>query len=417
MNSSIFKVDKVDFLNLVSFKAFNFLIVLILFTSVRNNFGDQDFIDFGYYWNISLMLAGIIFGGISATILRILNVSGGVRSLVDSKILKVFIAMNVLIGVAILSIFFLKPSLEKIYLFLLFAFGLFFQIQTLLITIMRIKKYSLKMHASSIISVIFVLGCFYYLLNIDNDTNQLFLNLVISYMCSLIIIIIFLRGSLYDLYSSSDENSLNLVDFKNSYITYTAINTFSYVYLTIDFYLLRELLSEDQLMVAGSTKIYFDRFIIPFLTIISGLFSLNVYRIKSKSIVGNEKIDINFSFRKEYLLLVPLFIVLIAAVYLFIYAKDPLMSFFQITIISLSYICFNINGVLLDGVALVRRPRILILAVSTMLVLSYLIFYYLIKSLGINGWIAAMCIMNILGVLLFYILAKKKDFPQFENNT
>ena len=52
-----------------------------------------------------------------------------------------------------------------------------------------------------------------------------------------------------------------------------------------------------------------------------------------------------------------------------------------------------------------------------MLVLSYLIFYYLIKSLGINGWIAAMCIMNILGILLFYILAKKKDFPQLVNNT
>ena len=74
MQNTVFKVDKEDFFNLVSFKIFNFLIVLSVFFYVRTNFSDKDFIDFGYYWNISLMLAGIFFGGLSATILRILNV-------------------------------------------------------------------------------------------------------------------------------------------------------------------------------------------------------------------------------------------------------------------------------------------------------------------------------------------------------
>ena len=144
MQNTVFKVDKEDFFNLVSFKIFNFLIVLSVFFYVRTNFSDKDFIDFGYYWNISLMLAGIFFGGLSATILRILNVQGGIKTLVDKSILRFFIILNILIGLLVLLIAFKITNIQNIYFFLLFAFGLFFQIQTLLITIMRIKKFTIN---------------------------------------------------------------------------------------------------------------------------------------------------------------------------------------------------------------------------------------------------------------------------------
>ena len=401
MQSTVFKIDKTDFFNLISFKLLNFIVVISIFFYVRNNFNNQDFVDFGYYWNISLMLAGVLFGGLSATIIRILNVKGGIKSLVDTNILKLLILFNIIIAFSVVLIAFISSDFKKIYLFLLFSFGLFFQIQTLLITVMRVKKYSLKMNVSAIISVIVVLSCFYILTNLEDSTEKLFFNLVISYLISLICIIIFLKRTLIELYDDNEKN-LDFKEYKDSYITYTAINIFTYVYLTIDFYLLRELLPEEEMILAGSTKIYFDRFIIPFLTIISGVFSLNVYRTKSNSIVGNEEININFSVNRKYFTLIPLIVFISCFAYFYIYNEDQSINFVQILVLTICYIIFNINGVLLDGVAIKQKPLILICIVIFFLLGSYITYFILIGAFNFNGWIIGMGCLNIFGFLLFY---------------
>lgn len=405
MQNTVFKIDKIDFLNIISFKLVNFVIVVAIFFYVRNNFSNQDFIDFGYFWNISLMLAGIFFGGLSATITRILNVQGGIKSLVESNILKLFIIFNIFIALSIILIAFTLSDFQKIYFFLLFTFGLFFQIQTLLITVMRVKKYSVKMNLSAIISLILVLSCFYFLTNVEDSTEKLFFNLVISYLLSVVCIIFFLKSTLINLYDSN-EKTLDFKEYKDSYITYTAINIFTYVYLTIDFYLLREMLPEEQMILAGSTKIYFDRFIIPFLTIISGVFSLNVYRTKSNSIVGNEDIKINFEVNKKYLALIPLIIFITCFVYFYVYSTNQSINFLQVLILSFCYIIFNINGVLLDGVAIKQKPLILTCIVIFFLLVSYITYFILIKAFEFNGWIIGMTFLNILGFILFYIFTR-----------
>lgn len=405
MQNTVFKIDKIDFFNLISFKLVNFVIVAAIFFYVRNNFSNQDFIDFGYFWNISLMLAGIFFGGLSATITRILNIQGGIKSLVESNILKLFIIFNIFIALSIILIAFTLPDFGKIYFFLLFTFGLFFQIQTLLITVMRVKKYSVKMNVSAIISLIVVLSCFYFLTNVEDSTEKLFFNLVISYLLSLVCIIFFLKSTLINLYDRN-EKTLDFKEYKDSYVAYTAINIFTYAYLTIDFYLLREMLSEEQMILAGSTKIYFDRFIIPFLTIISGVFSLNVYRTKSNSIVGNEDIKINFEVNKKYLALIPLIIFITCFVYFYVYSTNQSINFLQVFILSFCYIIFNINGVLLDGVAIKQKPLILTCIVIFFLLASYIAYFILIKAFEFNGWIIGMTFLNILGFILFYIFTR-----------
>ena len=401
MQGSIFQIDKLDLFNLISFKACNFAIVFFLFSYVRTNFSNQDFIDFGFYWNMSLLVAGVFFGGLSATIIRVLSIEGGIKTLVDSKILNLFITFNILIGLLVLLIIFLKPNLNNIYFFLLFCFGLFFQIQTLLITIIRVKKLTFKMNVSAIFSVLAVLICFNFLSNAQDSTEKLFLNLVSAYMFSIFIIIIFLKSSLVDLYDPS-STMLDVREYKESYIAYSAITSFSYAFLTLDFYFLRELLSEEQMLAAGSTKIYFDRFIIPFLTIISGIFSLNVYRTKSNSIIGNKNIRINFRIKKQYLVIIPLFVIFISYFYIAFYSSNNLVSFYQAMTLTLCYIIYSVNGVLLDGVAIKHKPKNIILLVAFMLFLSYFIYYFLIGLYNINGWILGMAIINIIGFFLFY---------------
>ena len=61
------------------------------------------------------------------------------------------------------------------------------------------------MNISSIICFIVVVSTFYFLTSSANNTEELFLNLVISYMFSLICIILFLKSTLASLYNN-DEN-------------------------------------------------------------------------------------------------------------------------------------------------------------------------------------------------------------------
>lgn len=149
---------------------------------------------------------------------------------------------------------------------------------------------------------------------------------------------------------------------------------------------------------------------IPILSLITGVVSLNVLRTKTESMVGNDSMVIQYQISKKAIWSVPPVCVAIFVGY-YLYSMQLTsqflsLSYFQVLGLLLGYIFLTLNNVYFDIIAVKFRNFVVFSIVSVYLFLTYVIYYLLIHTLGLDGWIVGVFVINGSCTIIFYRITK-----------
>lgn len=399
-----------DLVNTVIVKGCNFLLVFLIFLIARTGLDSNIFIDFGFYWSVSLLIGGILLGGASSAFVRFIGVSGSFKSFFNE--VSVRLSLMLLFISVLLSLLVSRGSVLSGYslYFQLFAFGLIMQMQMAVITLMRALNSMLEVTVTSSIMLV-VSPLFFFIMfdEVKGDLSDIFSTLVTSFIFSFFLIIGVCYKQINKLYQADHEKhiqSLTVSQFLAAYYSFTAINIFSYSFTTMDFYILREIKIEGLLEIAGTAKIYFDRFVTPTLSVFAATMSIGILRTKSKYVVGNRDIEIDikpslFSMTK----FIALGLVCAAGYFLFVSLGNGVSTPLNIgaaLVITSGYIIYVINSVLFDVMVLKHNARFLIISVTIFLICAFPINYFSIRLFGLAGWVFYWPLMNLVVLLFLY---------------
>ena len=387
-----------DIINLVIVKASSFALIGLIFVIVNRNVDSSVFVDFGYYWGIALMFGGILVGGLSSTMIRLVAVPGAWRHLVQKQRLSLVVVGLVLFS-AINALFqnLFGQSTISLYLTLL-SFGLIFQCQIAVMTIVRAMQKQRVLLLCSVSNLVVVSFCIFYSINERETLQNVFSHILLSYSIGFMLIFTLSLKTFRDFGKSSSAPSLKFKDFWHSYLSFTSINIFSYLFVVMDFYLLKEFLSEDEFVSAGYTKIYFDRFVVPVLTVLAGAASINLLRSLGGSLVGNRDMTVALVTNKKRILLFLSILAMVAGGYyifvIFMRGSVLTQNIFVVLCILLAYTIYAFNAVLLDILALKHGSKVVFQWVLVFLLIAILIYSFLINLFQFDGWIVGCLVLN-----------------------
>ena len=155
----------------------------------------------------------------------------------------------------------------------------------------------------------------------------------------------------------------------------------------------------DVLSGAGVAKIYFDRFVIPLLSLVTGVVSLNILRAKTDSLVGNKSFTIKYDVNeKKAAILIPLLPLILLGYYAFSAYGDSGVSslgYIQAALVlgGLFLFCSQCR-VLFDVFVIRYNSSAILIGVLVYLSVSYLSYYFAISIFGLAGWVGACFLLN-----------------------
>ena len=82
------------------------------------------------------------------------------------------------------------------------------------------------------------------------------------------------------------------------------------------------------------------------------------------------------------------------------------LGYFQVLGLLLGYIFLTLNNVYFDIIAVKFRNLVVLSIVSVYLFLTYVIYYLLIHTLGLDGWIVGVFVINGSCTIIFYRITK-----------
>lgn len=399
MTKSVLNINNFDFLNLLIVKGANFSLVATIFFLVRIEVDTAAFIDFGFYWGLALMIGGVLFGGLSSTLVRLVSVSGTIQSIVYHPGVKT--VSLVFCAIFLVNIFFAIQSADFVGSMLVSMIGLgaIIQLHLAIMSILRAVKATKYLFVCASAMFILVIGLFLLTQGLSDSVSLILRRLLYAYFISAIVLSFVLRLLLKSSFVNADEGTVVEINrFKDSYVSFTLINIFSYAFVMIDFHILRALLDADVLSGAGVAKIYFDRFVIPLLSLVTGVVSLNILRAKTDSLVGNKSFTIKYDLnKKKTAILIPLLPLILLGYYAFSSYGDSGVSslgHIQAALVLVGYFCFSINAVFFDVFVIRYNSSAIFIGILVYLFVSYLSYYFAISIFGLTGWVGACFLLN-----------------------
>lgn len=399
MTKSVLNINKFDFLNLLIVKGANFSLVATIFFLVRIEVDTAAFIDFGFYWGLALMIGGVLFGGLGSTLVRLVSVSGSIQSIVYHPGVKT--VSLVFCAIFLVNIFFAIQAADIVGSMLVSMIGLgaIIQLHLAIMSILRAVKATKYLFVCASAMFILVTGLFLLTQGLSDSVSLILRRLLYAYFISAIVLCFVLRFLLNSsLVNAGERTVVEINRFKDSYVSFTLINIFSYAFVMIDFHILRALLDTDVLSGAGVAKIYFDRFVIPLLSLVTGVVSLNILRAKTDSLVGNKSFTIKYDFNeKKAAILILLLPLILLGYYAFSAYGDSGVSslgYIQAALVLVGYFCFSLNGVFFDVFVIRYNYSAIFIGVLVYLSVSYLSYYFAISIFGLAGWVGACFLLN-----------------------
>jgi len=387
MQKLSFQFHNLDFFTILSSKGANFFVTSAIFYIAREE--NINFAQFGLNWSIALFLGGIIIGTLSPAIIRLLFTMGG-----KSWIAKYTFDLNNFLK-GILLFLFLIIFFGTFEWFKLFWLGFFINTSIVIISILRaISAYKIVLISSAVYIFTTIGSLFIFKVLIDLDYLSA---LVCSYLISTLIISAISLVPIKAFICSADIGRFNLNNFIETYLSYFFLNVFSFGVMTLDFVMLERVLNKTQFDIFGGAKIYLDRFLIPFLSVIVGTITINFLRHESSSSTGNAYIALSKLGLKEVIAFITFLSLGLVGYYIFniIFqlVEIPQETIFLLII---GYMLFSLNAIYLD-VIIIKYSLYFI----TMMFVGFFVFYLsLIYSFiilfGPQGWAIAFLLANLL---------------------
>ena len=406
MVQSILNVERVDFFNLLVVKSSNFILVATIFFIVRQHLDSSLFIEFGFYWGTGLLVGALLFGGFGSTLVRFVSLYGGIGAIGgDRTISKLLTAVLVFIAA---SLYIVGKGLDNkiISLLMVVSLGMVIQLHLVIMSLFRAVRATRELLFGGALMAVVIPSIFIYLTNSIDTIETIFRNLTISYLISLIILMALLAYIARHDEKDRSENIFQSKGFKEGYLSFTMVTVFSNLIILVDFYFLREMLSSEDLAKAGVAKIYFDRFVLPLLSVMTGAISLNILRSKTESIARNAGFTTNFGLdRKRVLAVIPVLLFIFIGYYVFIFvgpSNAVSLSYLQASCVILGYVVYSFNSIFLDILVIKFASSTLFLILSSYLIVSSLVYYFAISTFSLKGWVSALIILNLSASYFFF---------------
>lgn len=243
MANSIFDIDKFDLVNLFVTRGANFALIAALFALVSQYSEPSLYIDFGYYWGISLLIGGSVYGGVASTLVRLASMDGGLHFIMEHNAVRLVLFLTGLSIFIVLSLFVSGFKYNSLLPFVLFTLGASLQVQLAIMSLLRSLKDSKNVVIGSLGMLLLIPSVFIILQASDDSIVLIFAKLTVAYSVGLVFTVLIAIRRLRELKNLSNERvEIPLKGLRESYFSFTALNIYAYFFVMIDFHLLREML-------------------------------------------------------------------------------------------------------------------------------------------------------------------------------
>jgi len=378
----------VDLANLVVAKGSNFLLTVVLFALISRGMDNRAFSEFGYWWSISIMIGGVLLGGLSSALVRVAAVHGSLRHLLK-PLLHVgfgFLALAVVWSGAVWAL----PQLSSMTLLLsaVVLFGLTVQAQTAVLSLLRAAEATqINLVVSAAIVAIVPTITFFWMRS-EIELPRIFFGLAFAFALGTVTAAAISSKILGHLWERDRASSAGVRAFVKSISSFTAVNIFSYVVVNIDFTLFRLIGMPDDFAVMASVKVFFERFVVPMMMVFSGAISLRVLRHSHQSNGSNLQLNANVNHRLR-LGVIAIVLLMVMAYWVFtrmIRAEAFTMALPWVGCASAGYLLYVVNGVMLDVLVVQRSLTTVVKHIVGFLLLSAAVQGFAIIFFGLPGW-------------------------------
>jgi glycosyltransferase involved in cell wall biosynthesis len=251
-----------------------------------------EYVNFGFWWGMSIMIGGIALGGVSAALARQVALDQALPALLANNL---FLARTpvVLLGVVLVLLASAKvlstwQHSQWVLVSLAPVLGALIQASATLAAIIRVLSMRRHLVILGLAQAILVpIGLVFGLKAAISPPTALsaLIGISVGNAMALAASLVFLRylpldrTSVESVEQRSDSASRNLLAF-------TVVNFFVYALLNGDFLIIRSLATTTTLEQIGPIKIFFERFVLPLWLVLATASSLQVFRASSSSL-GN----------------------------------------------------------------------------------------------------------------------------------
>lgn len=404
------KFSLIDLANILISRGGSFLLTLSIFFIIGRGMPPKEFAEFGYWWSISLMIGGLLLGGQSLAISRSFVLHGSLQHLVRPFVKFLIVLLSAATLTLLLSTYVFEIDVERVFFWgVLFAFGFILQIQVTLFAIFRVAEMFQVNFWATVLNLVLILvavAIFAEMGRLEGIIN-VYKSLVISFIVGLFGMFYIGRGEIKKVFKKGESRNQSLVGFFSGSLVFMVINAFNYVVVNADFTISRNFMNSNDFFVAATAKIYFERFVLPLLLVVAGVFSMrvlrerdidNLYRYKYKNYLSYKKIAI-FVFGI-------LFICGGYIVFVELFRRDAVaLNVTMVFCLAVGYMLMAINGVMLDAFAMKYNFGTVFVATFSMVFLYCVIQILAINMHGLLGWSVGCLLFNMfVHATLFYML-------------
>lgn len=378
----------IDILNILVNKGTTFCLTLSIFTLISSKLTVERFAEFGYWWSMAIMLGGVTLGGLSSALIREVAILKSLQHL--SNTLRVF-SVTLIITTLILIIFTIAtPQGDAASSLFLVAslFGIAIQLQTAVFSLLRASDATVTNAIASLAVLVLVPVIMVLWIDAESGTVHTLTGATIAFAISSVISIAIGHRVMRPLWASTVTPTEGNSEFLRNVIAFTVVNFFSYIALNIDFIIFKTIGDPIDFITIATSKIYFERFLLPVLLVFSSAVSLGILRKSNQlnAIAGKAEVTIDLKFIVIVLGAATLLSVsyyLLSSVF---YKKTSTLEISWLVALSLGYIFYTANGILFDLLVLRRSLAHVAKYIFYMLVFASLIQSVAISFYGVRGW-------------------------------
>jgi hypothetical protein len=414
-----FRARGIDLFNLMIGKASSFLLTAILFSIASRVIDANAFPLFGYWWSIGIMIGGVFLGGTSSATVRMMMVTESLKpALHFSKWFIVTVLLTALaIAVAATYVGLANPD-QILLVAVVSAFGIGVMLQAVIFGLLRALEASRANTIASVVVVFLVPGLTWLLSGDHPRLLQLFGALAIAFAFGAVACFIIAWPMFQKLLRSDTAQAYDSRRIARDAFAFTVVNIFSYAVVNVDFTLIKWIGTQDEFVLISSSKVYFERFVLPGLLVFAGAISLRVLRHAGQPSIGLARIETRLSAILAASALLLIFAVTLGYwVFTVLIRNDPhQLAWASVIAASVGYLLFAFNAVLLDVLVLRVSTMVVLAHVLTFIALGGAIQWFAFITLRVSGWGGGWLVFNaaVTVVLAFECLYIKlgRDGPQ-----
>jgi len=400
-----FEARLVDLANLIVVKGANLVLTTVLFAIISLDMGSGAFADFGYWWSISIMVGGVLLGGLSSALIRTAAMHGSLHHL-SKPLLRTAVGGLALAAAAAFVMVALPRQAAFIHLLLAAAtFGVAVQAQAAVFALLRAVEATRTNVLASAIVVIVVPLCILALLGPSPSLTNVLWDLTIAFALGSAVALLAARKQLAHLFTPTSRDHRSTAFVANA-SSFTVVNIWAYAMVNVDFTIFRLIGTPGDFAMMATAKIFFERFILPALLVFGGAISIRILRHPEGAQSASAKLEARFT--PLHLAVSIILVLTLCLAYEFfvrvVRGDTSSVPWQWVAIAAVGYLLYTVNGILFDVLVLRRSLPGVLTYVISFLIFGSALQALAISTLGVPGWALGWLAFN---AVVAFVLARQ----------